>query len=539
MPEEQVPTRTASQPSVNQPTSPPAAAAAAPTAMQLIPNPTYLAITESISYYTYRQQNWTLALLSLPPVPWESLVPRPSVSLEEAAKHVEGVRKFCGVTEDGVVVQPGQGEGGTVVDIEEEGRRVLEMLKKDEEVTGTASILVEFDGHPYKLVLPQLDELSKEQRIALALHARHARIIDALRAHLKDMELYIPPPPPPPAVSHPLPAPTPTYQPPAPPTHLRLRTIARLLPRFIGAAIKIEIALWMITRSLRSSDGRYWLFIAGAIGWWVWQCRGIYRGEGARMRVVREREERERGGAGRHGPAVPVQAEQVNREQRQPAAARRDRRRNNNSSRPNPLPFLGLAYERRLLRLFYLAPSTNAVTQTTDRRIPSTDLNLPLAPSDPSFLWTYLFIPIYLCLLSLWPDWDHARKTAIREREAHMRLLSVKLSEAAAEAAADANARRAQAQDRETDQNTSADNLPSSHHPTQPTQPQPTPTSAATAAPEAVIPRNLSAASERYWRRVLARGETIDWDEERAAQERVLRAAGQGGAEEQQGMGFL
>ncbi|KAJ9115040.1 hypothetical protein QFC22_005368 [Naganishia vaughanmartiniae] len=532
-------------------------ASAAP-ATALIPNPTYLAITESIAFYTYRQQNSLLTLLSLPPVSWESLVPRPTVSLEEVERHVQGVRKFCGVREDGVVIQPGQGKEGKVVDIEEEGRRVIKSLKEEEEATGTAAIIVELDGKPFKLVLPQLDELSKDQRTALALHARHTRIIDALRAYLKGLEVFIPPPSPIVAAHHP--APTPTIAPPLPaiPTHLRLRTIARLLPRFIGAAIKVEIGLWMITRSLPSSDWRYWMFVAGAVGWLVWECHGMYSAERGRMRVAREREVRERErqaraaaeaigreGVVQHVPGVPMPADQANLQQRQRPAMPRHRTRNNNSNRPNPLPLVGLAYERRLLRLFYLPPSQTPINNQTDRRIPSTDLNLPLAPPDPSLLWTYLVIPVYMLLLSLWPDGDTARKRAIRERETHMRLLSLKLTEAA-EADARARASAATKEEENGSPPSSLSALPTTNNDksqsTQPgPEPQPTPTPTRTAA-TAIIPRNLSSQSERYWRRVLARGETIDWDEERAAQERVLRAAGRGGAgqgEEEGGMGFL
>ncbi|KAJ9124969.1 hypothetical protein QFC24_002901 [Naganishia onofrii] len=387
----------------------------------------------------------------------------------------------------------------------------------------------------------------------------------------------VPAPPSPAAVvnhSGPTATPTATYQPPPPPPppHQRLRTIARLLPRFIGAAIKIEIALWMITRSLHpSSDWRYWAFVLAGVGWWVWECVGVYRAERERGRVVRERErEREREvrvpqegqeAVGRPVPPAaavdPGNRQQQQQQQQQPAAPRRTRGNNNrNNTRPNPLPFLGLAYERRLLRLFYLPPSssnshptttTTTTPPTNPHRIPTKDTNLPLAPADPSIAWTYLFIPMYVCVLSLWPAGEAARKRAIREREGDMRALSARLGEGVAVAEAEAGAeaevqRRASEQQREgAGQGASEDGTRSlPHDPTQQPPPLPTPTTTtpaattdaatttATATAPSVIPRNLSPASERYWRRILARGETIDWDEERAAQERVLGAAGRG-----------
>lgn len=121
-----------------------------------------------------------------------------------------------------------------------------------------------------------------------------------------------------------------------------------------------------------------------------------------------------------------------------------------------------------------------------------------------------------------------------------MRLLSAKMTQARAEADgdgdgeaeedADAEARDRHRREGETEEAELSSGTPQPAPPAPPAQTQPP-------AP-AVIPRGLSASSERYWRRVLARGETIDWDEERAAQERALRAAGAGG-EEAGLVGFL
>lgn len=54
-----------------------------------------------------------------------------------------------------------------------------------------------------------------------------------------------------------------------------------------------------------------------------------------------------------------------------------------------------------------------------------------------------------------------------------------------------------------------------------------------------VIPKNLGPRAKRYWTRVLERGETIDWDEERAAQAELLGRAGGVQPAEEEPMGLF
>lgn len=373
-----------------------------------------------------------------------------------------------------------------------------------------------FSGYPYKLVLSDLNTLTFEQRSSLASYTRYTNIIQRLTDHVKHLDLYIPAPTPPPA-----PSPTtvlpPTAQPTPAPAQTTLRLAVRLIPRFVSAAIKVEIALWMITRGLQYSDWRYLAFTSAGFLWWAWECTGMLRTE--------QRREAQRTG----GPVPGQENEQGNVENvvvrgpgpgglpdpgRRTSAASRRRRG------PNPMPLFGLAYERRCLRLFYHDPaSTRPITSATDHRIPHSERNLPLAPREPGFLWTYLVMPLYLLALSLWPDGDNARRAAIREREVHMRLLSQKLTEASQ-----------QSQTTETDE---AD-------PMIPPEQTSTPATA-TAAPNPVMPKNLGPKALQYWRRVLSRGETIDWEEERAAQAELLGRAGRdaGGVPEEEPMGLF
>lgn len=122
-------------------------------------------------------------------------------------------------------------------------------------------------------------------------------------------------------------------------------------------------------------------------------------------------------------------------------------------------------------------------------------------------------MPLYLLVLSLWPDGDNARRAAIREREVHMRLLSQKLTEAERQAETNASESASEA----------STTTPVS--PTTVTEPRP------------VIPKTMGPRAEQYWLRVLGRGETIDWDEERAAQAELLGRAG--GAAEEEPMGIF
>lgn len=96
------------------------------TQMSRIPNPEYLAVTEAISLHRYHQQNEILVVLNQAPIEWESLVPAPSVPLQDAEAHVEKVCEACGIKQ-------------------EEGGDVMTELKEMQERTGQASLVVEIE----------------------------------------------------------------------------------------------------------------------------------------------------------------------------------------------------------------------------------------------------------------------------------------------------------------------------------------------------------------------------------------------------------
>jgi hypothetical protein len=94
--------------------------------MSRIPNPEYLAVTEAISLHRYHQQNEILVILNQAPIEWESLVPAPSVPLQDAEAHVEKVCEACGIKQ-------------------EEGGDAMSELKEMQERTGQASLVVEIE----------------------------------------------------------------------------------------------------------------------------------------------------------------------------------------------------------------------------------------------------------------------------------------------------------------------------------------------------------------------------------------------------------
>ncbi len=385
-----------------------------------------------------------------------------------------------------------------------------------------------------KLVVPDPRSLSDAVVTAIGEQQHLADTIRSLDALQRDVPMYIPFPTAAAAL-----APTPTIHHlgaahaaavPAPQVRLlaiQLRLPLHLLPSALMSLIKVSIVLWMLTRHMRWTD-RAFLGLAGAgAAWWVWECAGLVKRErereaGARRaeeglrraRVEREAREARRaeGLVGQVGqaeqgdtaPAAPVSA-------RQPAGIPElpNRRRNRQRSRtPFALALHGLEHERRRLRLFYVDPRIGSTVQTaTDHRIPASDAHLPIPPSDPHLLWTWLVMPLYLFMVSATPPADAARKMAIRQREVHMRLQVQKLTQTAEE-----EAQRAEQAEQPPTDNTVAVNASVERPPHPP-----------------VLPRGLSKSAERYYRRVLAKGDTVDWEEEREAQAALLREAGGGG----------
>lgn len=296
---------------------------------------------------------------------------------------------------------------------------------------------------------------------------------------------------------------------------IRLTTdLLNVITNCLFAAIKVSIVFWMLTRGLHWKDTESLAIMAVGLCWWIWECGSILARERTRLaNQLRQAQNLEWARAERLArengqvpppPPPPVNAQVAGANDRNPIARFLGRmQRQPGGVHPARQPLTGprdvvsfdLAHERRVLRLFY--DSGNLPTNLTvdDRHIPDNDRSLPLAPPVPSVFYRYIVLPTSLLLGSAFPILEQRRRAAIRRREEHMRLLVEKLTRDARTQqfmAAQANG-----------ENVAADAPQNDFAP----------------LPEHVLPRGLSEIARRYYARVLARGEVIDWEEERAAQQ--------------------
>lgn len=129
-----------------------------------------------------------------------------------------------------------------------------------------------------------------------------------------------------------------------------------------------------------------------------------------------------------------------------------------------------------------------------------------------------MLLPIALWFITLIPEWESMRARSIRRRERAIRVLVGELStRVAAQGERDSESEEAEVDASDAPGGQSAGG-----------------TASATAIqPPQVLPQGLNEIAKRYYQRVLARGEGIDWEEEREAQ----RALGIG-EEEADGQGM-
>jgi hypothetical protein len=308
------------------------------------------------------------------------------------------------------------------------------------------------------------------------------------------------------------------------------------------------------------------------LGWWIWDCVGHVKKYRSLRRRARE-VERARLRALRNGQGGPAegaaggrQGQAANR-----AAGGRPAAGTNTPTTRSPRGIsldrrmkeywtnIALAYDRRILRLFYFTPdvieagrrrAALTVVDVHDRRIPRSDENLPLAPVLPSALWRYFILPLVLFFITLVPSLDSGRRAAILQREKHMRLLVEKLSaekekqlrkarenmaRSAQAARADASVSQRLSRDpvrdtRDDDAEPDASISPVENIQSTPEVPLPaafanqgaTETNSPAPAPVPWIPRFLCPEAIAYYRRVITSTERIDWDAERQAQAELL-----------------
>jgi len=279
-------------------------------------------------------------------------------------------------------------------------------------------------------------------------------------------------------------APTPTVLTTAAPVRtrqfgFRLRLNPTTLTHLFFSAVKACAMIWMLTRSMRWDDFRFWIVGGGLMGWWIGDAANQLRpgliwngGQAAQPgQAGAEGVEALNGGNG------GVAAEGLNG----PAPA---------------APFGNTARVR--------SSTAHVVTRLVPLVHIDTDSEqLHLALHRPRYQpWrvvTQLLLPIALWFITLIPEWETVRAQAIRRRERAMRVWVGELTVARNNAEAEARSTRA-----ETER---ADSGESSTVPT---------TDGAERPP--VLPEGLSGPAKRYYERIIGRGEGIDWEEEREAQ---------------------
>ena len=282
----------------------------------------------------------------------------------------------------------------------------------------------------------------------------------------------------------------------------RLQVTQAVLSHIFFSSLKALALIWMFTRDMRWDDFRLWIIAGGTMGWWLGDALNrlqpglIWAGQGgARARAGRQGGQGEPGGAQPganlpnnvaadapiHAPAAGVPPLVVP---------------NGAAIRPPRAHVSASSLFARLIPLLHLDIDSEHLHLENGRR----------PARQPPRILTQFFLPVALWVITLVPDWESARGRAIRQRERSMRVLVGEMSTISSpvEPSTQSDAQTSQT---ERDQGRAEDR------------------------PARVLPPGLSVAATKYYRRVIERGEGIDWEEEREAQ----RAMGVGEEEDGQG----
>ena len=317
-------------------------------------------------------------------------------------------------------------------------------------------MLTAYSEVSYMLHLPPLTQMSLTHLCHLILYLRLTTLIPLFASVVEHESRSAPTPA----------APLPTRTVPARPPHPQVRVLLSfripsipisVLAHMGYSAIKIAGMLWMFTRGMPWGDVRFWVLAGAAGGWWIADGFNAWNRERSRVVIPRPAagaEALQGGGAQQANDQPPVV---VNG--RAPA---RPARPPTLASTTAFIPLLHLRTDAAQLG----HPTTDlrgATTSTPTRR-------------QPLWIQTQLLLPFCLWFITLIPEWENIRARAIRRRERAMRA-AVGAATAAAAAQGEEEGER-----------------------------------------ENVYPEGLNAVAKRYYERVMARGEGVDWDEEREAQ---------------------
>ena len=272
---------------------------------------------------------------------------------------------------------------------------------------------------------------------------------------------------------------------------LRLRLNPTTLTNLFFSALKVGAMIWMLTGSMKWDDFRFWIVGGGLMGWWIGEVANQLR-PGVIWNNGRAAQPGQAHADGAGGAAIVGTG----------AGAGNN---GNGVAGPNPagVPFGNTARVRPSSGhiVTRIVPLIHLDTDAEQLRLAQTR---PLG--QPWRIVTQLLLPIVLWFITLIPEWESLRARAIRRRERAMRVWVSELTVARDSADAEA-ARLANAEQSSGDAAGEA----------QPNQRAGEPVTNSIDRPP-VLPDGLSNAAQRYYERVIGRGEGIDWEEEREAQ---------------------
>ncbi|WVF71961.1 hypothetical protein IAT40_006771 [Kwoniella sp. CBS 6097] len=502
-----------------------------------------LALSDTIHYLLFTSRHHLFKLLNLDPLKWDDTVPPPIISQDKARRAVMSVVRIFAAesqADDGWGRWEEAFEGDDEANLkgvwEKLGRDGLEKEIGDIWVStvgriwateGEEQVDVEVDGATYTLTLPPSQEMTPSQLAHLLIYLRITFLIPHLNSLLRQSLLQLHP-----SAStnttttaqQPIPTPTPTTTG-QPGTRVIYRRTFRLripaipltvLSNVFFSLIKNIMMIWMLTRNMRWDDYRFWVISGFAGGWWAVE---VYGQINRHNREIRAREAAaaaaaaagaadDAGGADQGAAAAggannqgDIAGGHPNRPN-QPVDVGHNQNHHQNQQQPaanvNPRPIATLTRTQRrttTTTLASLIPRIHLQTDSAELRLPPPSLNSPTIFTRPTQLrdrpmWivTQLLLPVALWFVTLIPEWEAIRARAIRRRERSMRVMVNEM---------------------------------------QPSQPEPSNQASEGAGEvegvteqrrELILPEGLSESANKYYLRVMERGEGIDWEEEREAQ---------------------
>ncbi|WRT67357.1 uncharacterized protein IL334_004328 [Kwoniella shivajii] len=482
-----------------------------------------LALGDTIHYLLFTSRHHLFSLLGLDTLKWEDMIPPPIITQDKAREGITSVVKSFALErasrEEGWENWQGAFEGDTIDDL----KKVWETVKRDgvekqirsfwstatgkNMIEGEEKVQVEVDGTTHILQLPSISQLTATQLTHLLIYLRITTLLPLLEPIYHQSLLPTPTPTLAPSAN---PTQTTTTGTPTPPGRVVYRGTIRLripffpvavLPHLFWSAVKIAAMIWMLTRGMKWNDSRFWVVVGMAGGWYMIDALNEVRRVTGEVRARTQRENIDTGEAqGPNEGGNQVQPGQNQNQRQAPPAAAQDQ--GQRAVQGQAFPHLTRHQAASLISQIHLS------TDSEQLRLPPANVNgnstlRPPARSRPSRIQTQLLLPVLLWFITLVPEWESLRARAIRSRERNMRVI--------------VGENQPQSQVEQQDVNAHDPDLPQQNG--GPTQ---------TAERPLELPEALSVSARKYYLRVLARGEGIDWEEEREAQ----RALGVGEEEE-------